>query len=312
MSLLVVATNPTVDRLVSVPVLRPHHVHRAESLCLSAGGKGLNVGRAAETLGIEALTVGFVGGYSGKLLCELAKAEGLNTSWLELDSIETKMSHLLQHRDGDTTVINEPGPSLRQDQVQAFIRFVADESKRRQAAVFAGSVPPGFAAEDYLQLCRAVKASVPHVLIDTPGKTLKAIIGSPRGFCIKVNREELSEALSKDLPDDRSVVQACRDLLGQGADTVCVTLGKDGAIACSAETGYKACCHSVYAVSSVGSGDSFTAGLILHKLNKLPISQALCWACACGAANTLTEYPAKFALDKVKEILPSVSLEKLY
>ena len=312
MSLLVTATNPTVDRLISVPLLRPHRVHRAESLYLSAGGKGLNAGRAAQTLGIDALTVGFIGGYSGKLLKELAAAEGLKASWLELDGIETKMSHLLQHRDGDTTVINEPGPALRQDQVEAFIRFVIDKSKDHQAAVFAGSVPPGFAAEDYLRLCQAVKAQVSHVLVDTPGKTLKAIISSPGGFCIKVNREELSEALSRELPDAAAVIQACRELIAQGADTVCVTLGRDGAIACNAETGIKACCHSVYAVSSVGSGDSFTAGLSLFMLKGLPLSEALRWACAGGAANTLTVYPAKFALDKVKEILPTVSLEKLY
>ena len=51
--LLLVSTNPTVDRLIGLPHLNVSQVHRAASIQLSAGGKAINVARAARNLGVD-------------------------------------------------------------------------------------------------------------------------------------------------------------------------------------------------------------------------------------------------------------------
>lgn len=309
--ILIVSTNPTVDRTIGIPHLVPHQVHRAVSLRISAGGKGLNVGRASKTLGESYLVSGFLGGSSGQLLQRLTAQENIAASWLNFDDLETKMSHLLRHSQGDSTVINEPGPTLSKRHWQDLCDFILEQGANSQAAIFAGSVPPGVSAQDYRYLCVSLAKRVGPTLVDTPGETLKAIIADPQGLAIKVNRDELSDALDVPVSTLKEVVSAAYSVLERGAALVCVTMGESGAIALNKE-GVWRCSYSVdKLVSSVGSGDSFSAGLGLHCSRHLSLPEALRWASACGAANAETELPAVFTLDRVKAILPLIRVEQL-
>ncbi|MGM9998878.1 MAG: 1-phosphofructokinase family hexose kinase [Candidatus Bruticola sp.] len=308
--ILIAATNPTVDRTIGVPELVPHRVHRAVSLRISAGGKGLNVGRACKILGESYITAGFLGGSSGRLLHHLTDQEELNTAWIEFDDLETKMSHLLRHGQGDSTVINEPGPTLSASHWQTICSFILQQSKKCQAAVLAGSVPPGVSAQDYLQLCLCVQKQAGPTLIDTPGETLKAVVGSPQGLAVKVNWEELGAALGVSIRNTEAAAQAAHKVLQRGASLVCVTMGASGAVAINREGAWH-CSYSVdRLVSSVGSGDSFSAGLCLYSKG-LELPEALRWASACGAANAETELPAVFTLERVKSLLPLIKITKL-
>ncbi|MGM9992079.1 MAG: 1-phosphofructokinase family hexose kinase [Candidatus Bruticola sp.] len=308
--LLIAATNPTIDRTIEIPELVPHHVHRAVSLRISAGGKGLNVGRACQILGSSYITAGFLGGSSGRLLRRLTDLEGLNTAWIEFDDIETKMSHLLRHRQGDSTVINEPGPVLSSGHWQAICSFIIQQSLKCQAAVLAGSVPPGVSAQSYLQLCLQIQKQAGPTLIDTPGATLKAVINAPQGLAVKVNRDELGEALGQTINQIEEAAQAARTVLKRGASMVCVTMGASGAVAVN-HKGAWYCSYSVdNLVSSVGSGDSFSAGLCLYGQN-MELPEALQWASACGAANAETELPAVFTLERVKTLIPLIKVYRL-
>ncbi len=309
--ILIVSTNPTVDRTIGVPVLVPHQVHRAVSLRISAGGKGINVGRASRTLGESYLVSGFLGGSSGQLLQRLTAQENIAASWLKFDDLETKMSHLLRHSQGDSTVINEPGPTLSKRHWQDLAAFILEQGAQSQAAIFAGSVPPGVNAQDYRQLCVKLAQQVGPTLVDTPGDTLKAIIDAPQGLAIKVNRDELSDALGVSVSSLEEVIKAARCVFERGAALVCVTMGESGAVALNGD-GVWRCSYSVdNVVSSVGSGDSFSAGLGLHCSRNLPLPEALRWASACGAANAETELPAVFTLERVKALLPLIEIEKL-
>ncbi len=309
--ILIVSTNPTVDRTIEVPLLVPHQVHRAISLRISAGGKGINVGRASKTLGESYLVSGFLGGSSGQLLQRLTAQENIASSWLKFDDVETKMSHLLHHSQGDSTVINEPGPTLSKRHWQDLVTFIIEQGDRSQAAIFAGSVPPGVSAQDYKQLCVSLAQRVGPTLVDTPGDTLKAIITDPQGLAIKVNCDELSEALDMPVSNLEEVVDAARCVFERGAALVCVTMGESGAVALNTN-GVWRCSYAVdNLVSSVGSGDSFSAGLGLHCSRHLSLPEALRWASACGAANAETELPAVFTLERVKALLPLIKIEKL-
>ena len=307
--LLVVSTNPTIDRTLELPVLHPHGVHRSQRIWLSAGGKGLNVGRAAKNLDLPYRVVGFLGGFTGELLAKLAREEGLETSWLRFPELETKMSYLLKHRRGDSTVINEPGPRLEPQRWRELVNFILEESRPAQAVVLAGSVPPGVESGAYIELCRQLSERVPEILVDTPGHTLQAVVADPRRLSIKVNREELGEALGFRLKNDRDLYQAGRLLLERGARLVCITLGREGAMAFDERGAWRASFEAPHFVSSVGSGDSFSAGLSLYALRGMELPQALAWASACGAANAQTDLPAQFTLEGVERLVPQIEVQ---
>src|SRR2546429_8668584 len=70
------AANPSIDKLFEVDRLIKGDIHRPLGLVATAGGKGLNVARAAHTLGGEAAAVSLLRGHAGKWLGEQLPAEG--------------------------------------------------------------------------------------------------------------------------------------------------------------------------------------------------------------------------------------------
>ena len=110
--LLAVAPNPAIDHILTVPTMTVGQVHRATGVQLAPAGKGLNVARAARTLGCKALATGPLGGRPGQIVADLARTEGLPADWYWLSTGETRTCLLINHAGTDTTVINEPGPNL--------------------------------------------------------------------------------------------------------------------------------------------------------------------------------------------------------
>lgn len=51
----------------------------------SAGGKGINVSRILQRLGIDNTATGFIGGFTGRLLQTVWCAEGIKTKFVAVD-----------------------------------------------------------------------------------------------------------------------------------------------------------------------------------------------------------------------------------
>lgn len=307
--LLVVSTNPAIDRTLHVPVLEVGHVHRTSRVSLGAGGKGLNVARAARTLGLPARVTGCLAGHTGDLVADLAREEGLEAVWHWLPRGETRNCLLLNHAQGDATVINEPGPVLSPEDWSAFAGLVESLSRGSEAVVLAGSVPPSVSPEAYAELCRWLVRRGVRVYVDTPGTHLAALIHNPKGLALKVNRAELSAALGRSLDAEEDLLKAMRGLIETGALLVAVTMGAAGALAATAEGTWRVEAPPADLVSSVGSGDSFLAGLAAGEFQDLPLPEALRLAAACGAANAATPLPARFDAERVEELRRSCLVE---
>ena len=309
--ILVVAANPSIDRSRPVPVLRVGQVHRPTRVFLGAGGKGLNVARAARVLGLGARVTGCLAGHTGALVADLAREEGLDARWHLLPLGETRTCVLLNHDQGDSTVLNEPGPHLDPADWLAFHRLVEELAGGVRAVVLAGSVPPSVDPEAYAALCRALVRRVGRVYVDTPGPPLAALVRNPVGLAIKVNRAELAEALGQPLEEPGRLVAALRALLGAGAAMVGVTLGAQGAVVATADGAWRGTSLAGPLVSSVGSGDSFLAGLVAAEVAGLPLTEGLRLACACGAANAETPLPGRFEADRVAALRAGATVERL-
>ena len=68
-----------------------------------------------------------------------------------------------------------------------------------------------------------------------------------------------------------------------GAQTICVTLGGHGAILYKDDELYRHCGFRIKVADTVGSGDSFLAGLTYKLLNNAEPQEAITFACALGA-----------------------------
>jgi 1-phosphofructokinase len=309
--LLAITPNPPLDRILHVPQLAVGAVQRATGVHLSAGGKGLNVARVARLLACPILATGPLAGRAGRIFAELAEAEDIPGDWYWLKSGETRTCLVINHDYGDATVINEPGPTISADDWRGLAAHVRQLAGAVGTVTFAGSLPPGIEADALGALARSLATPQRAVYLDTSGPALAAALVQPHGLCIKVNRAELAAGLGLALDGIGQVVEAGRLLLARGAALVVVTLGVQGALAISAEEDWQVTAPAVTVVSTVGSGDSFLAGLAVARYQGASLGRALALAAACGAANALTSLPGRLDLTVLDNLLAQVSRTRL-
>jgi 1-phosphofructokinase family hexose kinase len=310
--LLTVTCNPTIDRTLHVAQLAVGEVHRATSVHMAAGGKGLNVTRAARTLGCPVLATAPLAGHAGRLMADLAIAEGIDAAWHWLPSGETRTCLLINHATGDTTVINEPGEAISEAAWRDFAVHVEQLAGQAQAITFAGSWPPGVNPAHLSRLARRLATPQRAVYVDTSGAALSAALAEPAGLVIKVNRAELVAGLSYggDNFSEQEVLAAGQQLLDRGAALVVVTAGREGALAITTQGWWQAQAPQVNVVSTVGSGDSLLAGLAVARLWGQSVEAALAYGVACGAANATTNLPGRFERKTVETLLKQVKIKR--
>jgi 1-phosphofructokinase family hexose kinase len=310
--LLTITPNPTIDRMLHVPTLTAGLVHRATSVQVGAGGKGLNVARAARILGGEALVTAPLAGHSGRLLADLLALEGLPADWYWLESGETRAAELLTHDSGDATVINEPGESMSPQGWSDFAGHVERLAAQARAVTFCGSLLPGVEPEALGVLARKLVSAERAVYLDTSAAPLAAVLAQPGGLCFKVNRAELAMGLGQSVEDfsPGRIIKAGQELLARGAALVIITLGGEGALAITPEGCWQASAPRVKVVSTIGSGDAFLAGLAVARLQGRGLESALALGVACGAANATTNRPGRFERGLVETLLPQVEVKR--
>ncbi len=101
---------------------------------------------------------------------------------------------------------------------------------------------------------------------------------------VKLNDDELYE-LSKAYGSKHNSIEQNIQFLAKlsGTPRICVTLGSHGAIYFENGELYRHCGYRVKVADTVGSGDSFLAGLTYKLLNNTPPQEAVSFACALGA-----------------------------
>jgi 1-phosphofructokinase family hexose kinase len=305
--ILCITPNPAIDRTIILPSLMLGRVHRAEQIIVTAGGKGLNVARAIRTLGGESLCMGFAGGHSGRLLADLAQNEGLNFAWTWINS-ETRTCTILVSRNGDATLINEPGMPVSKSDWKRLQRDVRKHMVSVNLMCVCGSLPPNSSVDDFHALLSMLVDTGKQVWVDTSGTALDAVVTYP-GICMKVNGDEIGKSLGFEVKDVRSAKRALMILGKQGPTTSVITLGSAGALLATNEGRWHAQGPRVPVVSTVGSGDSFLGGLVSALDHGKDYPEALRDAVAAGTANTLSAGGGQFAFQEFEEIREQIQIQ---
>lgn len=309
--ILCVTPNPAVDHTLAVPDLTLGAVRRATQSLLAAGGKGLNAARALHSLGGDPLCLGPLGGSSGRLLADLAQAEGLRGAWTWIAGLTRTCVILIPEPAGESTVVNEAGPALSGAEWTSLAENCLRDSARGDLIAFCGSLPAGVDGGVFASLLGRLAAGGREVWVDTSGPALAAAAGVT-GLNLKVNGGEAAALL--DLPGVHTADEAAaaaRRLLARGQARVIVTLGSQGAVAASSSECWLAQPPAVEVVSAVGSGDSFLGSWLLAREQRRPLAECLRQGVAAGTANALAFGGGRVSLEQVARLLPQVALQPI-
>ncbi len=316
--IVVFAPNVGLDRIGMLGELEPGAVMRFRSVESSAGGKGLNLARAATALGERVVVVGILGGWIGRLVAGLAQREGLalRPLWIEQ---ETRVNTIVIEASGRVTVFNEPGPDLSLDLADPLLQLLVAELTGSTLVVVTGSLPPGLLPAVYAECVRLAREHDLPIIVDATGEALAAaleaqpdvvtpnvfeaetVLGNVSAERVTARREEL----------EVRALAAARALAGKTRRATVVKAGVAGAAAASAVGLWFASAPQAQVRNPIGAGDAFVAGLAVGLARGWPFEEAVRLAVAAGSASVETLQPGALNPERVEEFRQRVVLQPL-
>lgn len=310
---IVVSPNAALDSYYTLSNLSVGSVNRAESTLHTAGGKGNNMARAVKALGGRVLSLGILGGHSGRFILEELEREGIPCDAVWVKHETRRSSTMVVPGQMQTTVALDSGALVRQEAGDLLIQKVRERFAQAPFLALTGSLPPGLASSYYADVVSCLSgAASPSVCLDCSGEVL--VLAARAGAqIIKVNLHEYQVTFGNgkewDWKDAQSTFAFLQSL---GTKLFVITAGHEGAYVF--RTGgdpYRVVtCVQSY-LSTAGAGDTFLAGLLVALGRGASIEQATCYGSAAAAAKLKHIVCGALDLPDVEQLLTHTYLTPL-
>lgn len=244
------------------------------------GGKGANQAVALARLGVPTHMVGRVGAdaFGRELLAEL-KAAGVQTDSVLVDENDHSGVAVITVADGGKNqiigVLGANGQMGAADVDQLKVLLPQANALLLQLEVPVSAVRAAARA--------AHEAGIQVILDPAPVQTTQLTDLYPLVDILLPNEVEASQLVGFAVNDPETAARAVDALRQQGANTVIVKLGAQGAFCASAAGTFFVPAFVVDAVDTVAAGDAFAGGLVAALVEELSLRQAVVWGAAAGA-----------------------------
>ncbi|HEX6844157.1 MAG TPA: hexose kinase [Actinomycetota bacterium] len=294
------AANPSIDKLFEVERLIRGDIHRPEGFVQKAGGKGLNVARAARSLGADVVAVALLRGHAGRWLADQLQAEGVSSIHVWAHGENRSSLSVADRETGGLTEFYEHGAVVPAAAWTELLHAAASQFDRTSWLTISGSLPRGAPDDGYRDLVSEARGAGVRVALDAEGERLRLALASEPDV-VKVNQTEARDLL--DVPTARAeealaAARKLRDMAGGDGHAGVVTRGAEGVVLAAPDgTLYEGRLY-VRGRYPVGSGDAFLAGLVTALDRGQAWDEAL--GLALGAATANAELPGAGALDPAR------------
>jgi len=305
--ILCVCPNLCYDRVLVVPGFAVGMVHRAEEAIPLASGKGLNVARAAQALGVPVIVTGFLSGEAAGPMVRGAREAGLSLDAVRIPG-PSRLCTLIIDPGRSETVVNERGASVAEAAARRLRRQIAGHLPHSTVVVLNGSQPPGLPAAFFASI---IGQAIPRpVILDTPGEAFRLGVAAHPSVA-KLNRRELADSLGRPLFSVRDVAEAGRQLLADGAQAAVVTLGEEGAVLVEDAAAWLVAAPQVERVNTIGAGDSLSAGIAVGLHGGMPLLEAVRLGVAAASADVTTLLPGVVDATLTRSLERRLRVERL-
>lgn len=292
--IITLTANPSLDRTVDLGgPLTPGGVHRIAGETIQPGGKGVNVALGIQRAGLEVTAI--LPATPSDPLLALLEAEGLPHRASPVAG-RTRTNLTVLSAPQQTTKLNEPGGTLTAAEVADLERLLLSAVGPGDLVMLSGSLAPGMPADEYVRLIEQLRGGGARVGVDTSDAPLDALAAAlpavapdflkpnaaELGQIVGVRGDQLEEqAAAGDLEDVRDAALRLHDL---GVGAVLVTLGGSGGLLATQGEAWYCPSPVVPVLSTVGAGDSATAGYLIARARGEDPGRCLARALAYGTA----------------------------
>ncbi len=251
---------------------------------LKAGGKGINVSRQLNHLGVDNLAYTFSGSMNGRLLNQVLTEEKIKHVSVHTSCETRDAAVIIDESSGNVSTFFSINSALSAGEVEEFLSKLEKMIKNCEAVVFSGSSPCAEADVIFpagIELAnRFDKVSV----CDTYGKHLKKCIEKSPTI-IHNNISEVESSLGISLGSEEEKFRFLDSLYEHGIKQAYLTNGGDSTYAANFDYHYKVMSPQIKTVDSTGSGDAFVAGIVYSWHNSLTFENGLALAASLGTLN---------------------------
>lgn len=305
---LTVTFNPLLEqRLYFKNVVLPGE-NRSYKQEFKAGGKGINVSRQLNHLGIKNLALTFIGGSNGKIFRSLLEEEKIDFSPVSTKSNLRTSAIVIDESNRKLSSFFSPDSEFEQKELDEFKLKLEKTIKNSSLVVFSGSVPTTKAAEVLYEGIDMANRDDKPVILDTYGNHLEECLKlSP--LAVHNTIDEINHSLNKSIKEETEILNFLDELYSQGVKLAFLTNGDKAFYSSKYDFKYKITPPKVDTIDATGSGDAFTAGII-HGLEKsLVYKEMLANATALGALNSLNLDAANVVKEDMENLVDKVKIE---
>ncbi len=281
---LTVTINPLLEKRFAIDSMIPGKVHRSNSEYFYAGGKGINVSRQLNKLGIKNQALLFAGGSNGKILRRLLTEEQIDFSIVNTKD-ETRIgSVIIEEAPEKMTTVLGGNSQLRISEVQEFKSRLKKMLPNCSTVIFSGSSPCESADDIYEFGIKEANELDKLVILDTYGNHLKACIDAGP-MVIHNNLDEIQSSYGISLETDEQKSGLIKSLSEKGVKMAFLTDGKNPVFASKFGFNYEVANPEIREKDATGSGDAFVAGIAYGLGKAMVFEEFAAYASALGAAN---------------------------
>jgi 1-phosphofructokinase family hexose kinase len=251
-----------------------------------------------KVLGMDSLALGFIGGEVGKRIQSGLRELEIETDFTFIQGETRTNTVILEEHTGRYIKVNEPGPDIQQQEVEALLDKVmshlpcSNEEKTpgytKQTWVLSGSLPPGVPPDIYASLIHRIQSScsssfIARAILDSSGEPFRlGLLARP--YLVKPNRYEAESVTGFRLKNRSDLRKAGAVFLDMGAQIIAISLGAQGLFLCWEGESLLMSSPKIKRGNPTGAGDALLAGIIYALEKGETLKEAARWAVACGAA----------------------------
>lgn len=296
--------NPAIDYIMNVENLELGEVNRSSTESKFIGGKGINVSRVLNEIGIESVALGFIGGFTGAYIEKNLKDYKINTDFIKVEE-DTRIN--IKIKSGIESEINANGPYISEEKLKE-LKEQLSKLKNGDYLVLAGSIQKSLQNDLYVEIQKLIANKDVKIIVDISNNTIISS-AKEKAFLVKPNDKELAEIFGVTIQTEKDCIKYGEKLKELGAENVIISMGAKGAILISNEGIFKGSVPKGNVRNSVGAGDSLVAGFVGEYSKSKDILSAFKMGLACGTATA-------FSLDLcqkelVLNILGDIEITKL-
>jgi len=286
MRIVTVTVNPCIDKSTTIAALLPEKKLRCTKPILEPGGGGINVARAITKLGGDATAVYLSGGYNGNLIKRLLEQENVRAVPVPIQNDTRENTVVLDTAANMQYRFCMPGPEVGTDEWKNCLRIL-DAITDVDYLIASGSLPPGLPADFFASLARHAKNNNVKMVVDASGIALKNAL-EEGVYLWKPNLAELCEYACTDYVSIDTAADICKAIINANkCEIVLLSMGEAGALLVTRQLVKHILPPPAERKSTVGAGDSMTAGMILSLAKGMEIFNAARYAVASGTAATM-------------------------